>query len=371
MNKIFSMVLQHERQGNFGTIDESKVLVNAVGKNKGYKPNSQSFNGKNNRHCTYCDKPGHTVDGCFKKHGYPPHMQRSSNANNTSIDNGESSVATSENVVQQSPTITQAQFDQLMQLLQASNINQSSASSSHQVNSSQSFGHSSNDRGGSVSISSSFCCNIAQGSWILDSGASDHICGSLKWFDSYNQISPITIRLPNGQISIAKISGTIKFSKELVLHNVLYVSNFSLNLISVSKMCNALGCTILFNGSTCMIQDKESQRMIGSAEQVEDLYYLNQSNKDVHAASLSTTSLPHSALWHFRLGHLSTSRISSMTSEFPFIDVDNKATCDVCHYAKQKKLPFHTSFKKASKPFELLHFDIWGPIAIKSIHGHS
>jgi hypothetical protein len=31
-----------------------------------------------------------------------------------------------------------------------------------------------------------------------------------------------------------------------------------LNLISVSKMCNAFGCIILFNGSTCMIQDKES-----------------------------------------------------------------------------------------------------------------
>jgi hypothetical protein len=63
--------------------------------------------------------------------------------------------------------------------------------------------------------------------------------------------------------------------------------------------------------------------------------------------------------------------MSSMHSDFPFIDVDNKATCDVCHYAKQKKLPFYSSFNKADKPFELLHFDIWGPIATQSIHGHS
>ncbi|KAK2429089.1 hypothetical protein QL285_027556 [Trifolium repens] len=77
MNKIFSMVLQHERQGNFGNVDESKVLVNVVDSKrpyKGYKPNSQFSNGKNNRHCTYYDRLGHTVDGCFKKHGYPPHM---------------------------------------------------------------------------------------------------------------------------------------------------------------------------------------------------------------------------------------------------------------------------------------------------------
>jgi hypothetical protein len=143
MNKKNSMVLQHERQGNYGTVDESKVLVNDADSkrsSKGYKPNSQSFNGKNNRHCAYCDKPGHTVDGCFKKHGYPPHMQSSHGANNASVEVGESSHAASDTVGQQSPTITRAQFDQLMQLLQSSNINQSLASSSHQGNSSQSFG---------------------------------------------------------------------------------------------------------------------------------------------------------------------------------------------------------------------------------------
>jgi hypothetical protein len=258
-----------------------------------------------------------------------------------------------------------------MQLLQSSNINQSSASSSHQVNSSQSFGPLPNDRGRSVSISSIFCCNIAQGSWILDSGVSDHICGSLHWFDSYNQISPITNRLSTGHLSLAKIFGTIEFSEKLVLHNVLYVPDFTLNLIYVSKMYHALGYTLLFNGSSCVIQEKESQRMIGLAEQIENLYYPNHSPKNVHVSSLSTTTLPASALWHFRLGHLSTSRMSSMHLEFPFIDVDNKATCDVCHYAKQRKLPFHSSFNKASKPFELLQFDIWGPIAITTILGHS
>jgi hypothetical protein len=378
MTKIFSMVLQHERQGNFGVVDESKVLVNAVDSKKPYnrggaRSNSQSSRGKDNRHCTYCDRSGHTVEGCFKKHGYPPHMQRSQGAYNASTEGGEASTAAASETdsTHKSPTITQEQFDQLMHLLQSSNINQSSASSSHQVNSSQSFDHSSNDRGGSVSISSSFCCNITQGSWILDSGASDHICGSLYWFDSYNQITPIAIKLPTGHVSFATISGTIKFSNTLTLHNVLYVSNFTLNLISVSKMCKTLGCTISFNGSTCMIQEKESLKTIGSAEQVEDLYYLNHSHKSVHVSSLSTTSLPNSALWHFRLGHLSTSRMSSMNLDFPFIDVDNKATCDVCHYAKQKKLPFHSSFNKADKLFELLHFDIWGPIAIQSIHGHS
>ncbi|MCI24185.1 retrovirus-related Pol polyprotein from transposon TNT 1-94, partial [Trifolium medium] len=80
LNKFFSMVLQHERQGNFASNDESKALVNAADSRKPYSKNfkasSQNSTGKSNKQCTYCDKSGHTVDGCFKKHGYPPHMQK-------------------------------------------------------------------------------------------------------------------------------------------------------------------------------------------------------------------------------------------------------------------------------------------------------
>ncbi|CAJ2634040.1 unnamed protein product [Trifolium pratense] len=116
--------------------------------------------------------------------------------------------------------------------------------------------------------------------------------------------------------------------------------------------------------------DKQSQKTIGSAKQIEDLYYLTIANMNVQASSLCTTPLPNSAIWHLRLCHLSTSRMSFMILDFPFIDVDNKATCDVCHYAKQKKLAFSSSLNKASHCFELIHFDIWGPINTSSIHGH-
>ena len=61
----------------------------------------------------------------------------------------------------------------------------------------------------------------------------------------------------------------------------------------------------------------------------------------------------------------------SINSEFPFIVVDPKVVCDVCHYARHKKLPYNASLNKADSPYELLHFDIWGPISIQSIHGHS
>lgn len=60
-----------------------------------------------------------------------------------------------------------------------------------------------------------------------------------------------------------------------------------------------------------------------------------------------------------------------MNSEFPFIIVDPKAVCDVCHFARHKKLPYNTSLSKATSLYELLHFDFWGPLSIHSVHGHS
>ena len=55
---------------------------------------------------------------------------------------------------------------------------------------------------------------------------------------------------------------------------------------------------------------------------------------------------------------------------YPSISVDNKATCDVCHFAKQRKLPNNSSHSIAKSKFDLLHFNIWGPLAQTSIHRH-
>jgi hypothetical protein len=119
--------------------------------------------------------------------------------------------------------------------------------------------------------------------------------------------------------------------------------------------------------------------MIGSVERKDGLYHLAQTNKsctpshqhNLLSISANNVSLPASALWHFRLGHLSNSRIDALQSQFPFISHDFSDVCDVCYFAKHKRLPFVHSSNKAIKPYDLIHFDIWGPISIKSLHNHS
>lgn len=59
-----------------------------------------------------------------------------------------------------------------------------------------------------------------------------------------------------------------------------------------------------------------------------------------------------------------------MSKMYASFDFDHYPTCDICHIAKHRKLPYATSYLIISNSFDLLHFDIWGPLAIPSIHDH-
>ncbi|GAU49830.1 hypothetical protein TSUD_293850 [Trifolium subterraneum] len=185
MNKVFSLVLQHQRQSNFSPSEDSKALLNAA-KSKGSFPSKNPV-----RICTFCGKDNHIVANCFKKYGLPPHFRKNSQANNAEIEGGNEEQIAADN----SNIITQEQALQLITLLQSSFPGQASNSvSSNQVGSVDFTGHTSVNQGMHSQPSKS--CSL--GSWIVDSGASHHMCSSLQWFHSYSETTPTKVKLPNG-----------------------------------------------------------------------------------------------------------------------------------------------------------------------------
>jgi hypothetical protein len=80
LNKVFSLVLQHERQGNFTPSQDSDALINAA------KSRFASSSKSTPKVCTYCGRDNHTIETCFKKHGLPPHLRKSSSSNNATIE---------------------------------------------------------------------------------------------------------------------------------------------------------------------------------------------------------------------------------------------------------------------------------------------
>ncbi|XP_065859400.1 retrovirus-related Pol polyprotein from transposon RE1 isoform X1 [Euphorbia lathyris] len=206
-------------------------------------------------------------------------------------------------------------------------------------------------------------------SWILDTGASSHIVNSLAYFRSYKPVHNCYINLPNNQKLRAEYIGDIHFSNEFVLCDVLYVSNFALNLISVTQLTASMQYNLVFSAHHCLIQDLKSRRQIGSASVVAGLYHLTDPEPVFNHVLHTTTHCNTDELWHFRLGHLPKDRILCLNKSFPDISVPSDFVYDICHFARHKRLPFPVSTSSSSASFELVHVDIWGPTHV-SIAGY-
>ncbi|MCI41521.1 hypothetical protein A2U01_0062754, partial [Trifolium medium] len=117
---------------------------------------------------------------CYRKHGFPPNYGRTSSANNASpdiVEDRDDVVEHSGSKGNDSYSFTKEQYTQLLSLLQPSTATNQGSSSSH-VNIAS--GH-------VASGISNLVCSLHSSSldqWIVDSGASDHICSSLKCFSS-------------------------------------------------------------------------------------------------------------------------------------------------------------------------------------------
>ena len=85
-----------------------------------------------------------------------------------------------------------------------------------------------------------------------------------------------------------------------------------------------------------------------------------------HTALAVNVGHSSSELWHNRLGHPSYSKFSLLKD----VVVSNKTNCcDICHYSKQKRLPFSSSTHVSNKPFELIHCDLWCPFTTCTFDG--
>ncbi|KAM2714488.1 hypothetical protein EV2_044230 [Malus domestica] len=176
------------------------------------------------------------------------------------------------------------------------------------------------------------------------------------------------VHLPNHALADVTHIGTVHLSNDLILHNVLCVPSFKLNLISVSKLTNTSSCFVIFTDKMCLLQGQRSGKMIGTGTEREGLYYLDNVMKTTcNSASIVASS--SSQLWHQRLGHLSNTtlrHLSTCIKNLNFCSIDD---CLICPLAKQTRAPFPLSSITTKAPFELIHVDIWGGYHVPTITG--
>jgi len=207
--------------------------------------------------------------------------------------------------------------------------------------------------------------SILSHSWMLDSGATDHVSFDSFFFVHFNTSRMPCVNLLTGSSVPIDSTGTILFNKNITLDNVLHVPSFSLNLMSVSKLTKSLHCCIILFPDFCIIQDLATRKVIGWGKQDGGLYYMS----SISQAPLSYHVSPLSTIWHQRLGHPSLARLKLLSSFIPSMSVSFDNNCYVCPMAKQTRSSFPLSNISTSAPFSLLHCDIWGPHRILSHSG--
>ena len=180
------------------------------------------------------------------------------------------------------------------------------------------------------------------------------------------------VYLPNGEQALVTHIGTVTISSTLILTDVLCVPSFTFNLISVSKLIKSLCCCLIFLGDCYFIQDLAQWSTIGLGKAHNGLFLLQDSGCRSSAFALvaAITSVSSSNLWHSRLGHPSHSKLQLLKQLVHDVNINKIASCcDICHFSKQKKLPFIASTHVSTNPFDLLHCDLWGPFATRTVDG--
>ncbi|XP_052477253.1 uncharacterized protein LOC128032616 [Gossypium raimondii] len=352
INKAFSKVIQQERQFTIASPKSfvSNTVRSASDSFRKSSTSSSSSSTIDKRWCTFCQRPRHTIDTCYRKNGYPNGAKPRapiSRAHNIISDDLDDSMEDSKSVVpgdfshgsSSGVNLTQEQYDQLLVLLQSSSMatKPTTPSPSHVTN------HVMKDPTSAYSLattdgntfSHSSCIKFSY--WIVDTGATDHITHSLSSFTFYKRIKPIFVTLPNGSKVAAHFSGTV-----------------------------------IFNDHLCLTDGLPSWRMIGTAKAQHGLYTMDNPVQHFifpqHPVTAVSTSSPD--LWHHHLGHISDSRLKLLTDSIPSLTLFDNSACKTCHFAKHKKLSFPVSQTRSNNIFDLIHVDIWGPNSIVSLHGH-
>ena len=213
--------------------------------------------------------------------------------------------------------------------------------------------------------------------WIVDSGASRHMCYDASVFEDYHQFSVRDqVRLGDGRVIEAVGCGNVRMTMMLnppvscTLKNVLYVPQLSCNLFSVSSAVEQ-GHAVKFMDDKCWIETKSGTRC-GCAEKIDKLYILKCTTAQLHSAN-ATKSASNSSdliLWHQRMGHLNSKSLKTLPQLANGIEIcssDELPLCSACVEGKMSRLPFKTSGIRCSEPLELIHTDVCGPMQNESV----
>jgi hypothetical protein len=197
--------------------------------------------------------------------------------------------------------------------------------------------------------------------------------GVNKMFSSYvkNKDSQYTIIFGDGNQGKVKGLGKISITNEHSISNVFLVESLRYNLLSVCHM----GYNCLFTNIDVSVF-RSSDGSLAFKGVLDDKLYLvdfSKENADLDACLIAKTNMGW--LWHRRLAHVGMKNLHRLLKGdhvLGLTDVcfEKDRPCAACQAGKQVGSTHHSkNVMTTSRRLELLHMDLFGPIAYLSIRG--
>ena len=162
----------------------------------------------------------------------------------------------------------------------------------------------------------------------------------------------------------------VNSTREIVLdlHQVVFVPKLTKKLLSLPSRV-LMGAEIHFDNDKCLLRKNGQDFVIGRL-----LLYAVNSTK---YAKVSTVNSAQSlADWHSRLGHLNYTYMNQLMKREMVDGVNYDAStqsqkeCEACVLGKMQKKPFpKQSQHRATRPYEIVHSDVCGPMQVESKGG--
>jgi hypothetical protein len=168
--------------------------------------------------------------------------------------------------------------------------------------------------------------------------------------------------------------GKIAITSEHSISNVFLVESLGYNLLSVSKLCH-MSYNCLFTNVDVSVFRRSDGSLAFKGVLDGKLYLVDFSNEeaDLDAWLIAKTSMGW--LWHHRLAHVGMKKLHKLLKGEHVLGLTNVCfekdrPCVVCQAGKQVGSTHHNkNVMTTSRPLELLHMDLFGPVAYLSIGG--
>ncbi|KAD5961160.1 hypothetical protein E3N88_12633 [Mikania micrantha] len=211
--------------------------------------------------------------------------------------------------------------------------------------------------------------------WYLDNGASNHMTGNIGMFADLNTDVGGNVRFGDESTVGIKGKGTVLFDcktgDQFALTNVYYIPALKNNVISLGQLTEG-GYEAVMKDNYLRLFD-ETERLVMKVQRSSNRLYkiaLTIGKQVCLAMKLDEDAW----VWHARLGHTNFGVLEEMSKRklvegMPLIKHPAKI-CEGCLIAKQPRKSFPSvSAWRATKPLELIHADICGPITPSSMGG--